>query len=304
MTNFTPLGELSRTSKTRVRGFAPWKPSAKSEALIADVLRVLKEYEHVLPLSVRQVFYRLVATAAYAKTEASYKALGEAMNRARRAGLVPFSAIRDDGHKVERPLFWGGEAEFLRSMQSRVDWFRLDRQLGQETRLFVLSEAAGVVPMLAQIAKPFGIVVASGGGFDSVTAKHALAKEIASCDEPVEILHLGDHDTSGTHVYSSLAEDVMAFCKAIGAFPTFTRLAVTPEQALAMGLPSAPPKATDRRSFEGDETWQLEAIPPDVLQDMVREAITSRRDPDIEAELLAKEAEIRNRLRARLGGIA
>jgi hypothetical protein len=72
------------------------------------------------------------------------------------------------------------------------------------------------------------------------------------------MLHIGDHDPSGVHVFSSLAEDVRALITDQGylAALTFTRLAVTPEQIAAFDLPSAPPKLTHRRRFEGDKTVQ------------------------------------------------
>jgi hypothetical protein len=47
------------------------------------------------------------------------------------------------------------------------------------------------------------------------------------------------------------------------------------EQIGAWSLPTAPPKATDRRAFAG-ETLQAEAIPPDQLAAIVREAIEAR----------------------------
>jgi len=37
-------------------------------------------------------------------------------------------------------------------------------------------EASGMVPQLQRIADPFGIGVYSSGGFDSVTAKHQIAR--------------------------------------------------------------------------------------------------------------------------------
>jgi hypothetical protein len=105
-----------------------------------------------------------------------------------------------------------------------------------------------------------------------------------------EVLHIGDHDPSGIHVFSSMAEDVQAFGAGLDAFilPVFTRLAVAPEQILELSLPTAPAKETDRRSFEG-ETTQVEAMPPDILVEIVRESITSRIDADAYESVLAEE---------------
>ncbi|MER8003887.1 hypothetical protein [Streptomyces sp. NPDC095613] len=52
-------------------------------------------------------------------------------------------------------------------------------------------------------------------------------------------------------MFSSLAEDVIAFAEASGTEVEFERVAVTSEQIATYNLPTAPPKATDRRSFPG-----------------------------------------------------
>ena len=76
------------TRRTRPRGFAPWTPRPASLALVQDVRAVLADYGEHLPLTIRQVFYRLVATRGFDKTEAAYSRLCEIVNRARRAGLT------------------------------------------------------------------------------------------------------------------------------------------------------------------------------------------------------------------------
>lgn len=95
MTRETVTGRTYKS--TRPRGFAPWAPRAESRALVAEVLDVLDEYADYLPLTLRQVFYRLVGTRGYPKDEKAYDRLTRVLDRARRAGLVPFDVIRDDG---------------------------------------------------------------------------------------------------------------------------------------------------------------------------------------------------------------
>ena len=91
---------------TRVRGFAPWSPGADTRDVLKLVRLVLIEYADYLPLTVRQIFYRLVGVHDYEKTEQGYKRLGEILNRARRAGLVSFDALRDDGFTRTSELGW------------------------------------------------------------------------------------------------------------------------------------------------------------------------------------------------------
>jgi len=47
----------------------------------------------------------------------------------------------------------------------------------------------------------------------------------------------------------------------------FVQIAITPEEARDRDLPSAPPRATDRRGahFTDSETWQAEALDPNDL---------------------------------------
>jgi hypothetical protein len=79
-----------------------------------------------------------------------------------------------------------------------------------------------MAPQLEKVAAPFGITVLSSGGFDSVCHKHMLGRELAGYDV-VELLHIGDHDPSGVHIYSSLAEDVAAFAAAYDGRVKYSR---------------------------------------------------------------------------------
>jgi hypothetical protein len=99
------------------------------------------------------------------------------------------------------------------------------------------------------------------------------------------------------HLQAALAENVIAFAGTGGI--RFTRLAVTPAQIDPLHLPTAAPKPTDRRRFEG-LTTQAEAIPPDALADIVRKAITDRMDRDALSAVLAHEKETRAALVASL----
>ena len=295
----------AQPKRTRPRGFAPWNPRPESRALVQDVRAVLDEYRAHLPLSLRQGWYRLVATKGFPKTETAYARLCEVVNRARRARLIPFAAIRDDGPaRYELPP-WADPEAFMADMRADAQRFRLDRQARQPLRLWVLCEAAGMAPMLARVANPCGVPVLTSGGFDSLTAKHDLAHELVAAMDTgtgAEILHLGDLDPSGEHLFMSLAEDVGAMCESLcGARPRFTRLAVTREQADRLGLPTAPPKPTDRRRFTGD-TVQCEAIAPDVLAGILRGAIDARRCAATAQRVLDRESDMRAALVAKLGG--
>ena len=160
----------------RPRGFVEsWQPQARTRGRLVQIDQVLKEYAAQLPLTIRQIFYRLVAAFAYEKTERAYKNLVELLNKARRARRISFDAIRDGGFTAAEPFFYDDVDDFFLTMRSMANGFRIDRQAGQRRRLAVWCEASGMVPQLERIADPFSIPVYSSGGFDSLTDKYRLA---------------------------------------------------------------------------------------------------------------------------------
>jgi hypothetical protein len=291
------LGGAQRI-RTRVRGFAPWSPEKTTLALLDQVQGVIDEYVDYLPLTIRQIFYRLVGAHDYEKTERAYQRLVEHLNRARRARIISMEVIRDDGGTILRPVAWDSAEQFTATVRAMAKKFTLDHGAGQPTQLVVICEASGMAPQLARVADPFGVTVMSGGGFDSTTDRYNFAAQLAGHDRSTEALHIGDHDPSGVSMFLAFLEDVEAFTRELGGNATFTRLAVTPEQIRHYRLPTAPPKATDNRAFSGD-TCQAEALPPDVLANIVRTAIEDRINRRILDRVLRQERRIRRDLTKR-----
>jgi len=279
----------------RPKGFIAWRPHRHSQELLGKVHAVLDEYRNHLPLTLRQVFYRLVGAYGDEKDEAAYGRLGDLLVKARRARLIGFDVIRDDGITWERPRAWASADELIAAIRQEVRGFRLDRQRGQEVLLFVGVEAAGMVPQISRVADPYGVAVFSSSGFDSLTFKHELARELAACAERLEVLHIGDCDESGESIFDVLAEDVPAFGE--DAAIRFCRLAVIPAQIAELGLPTAPHKPADRRGKGIVATTQAEAIPPNVLAQIVRAAILERLDGDGYQAERSTRRELARRLR-------
>ena len=270
---------IASSERTRPRGFTDWKPRAATKALLDDVRLVLETYRAQLPLIVRQIYYRLVASFGYEKTERFSERLGETLNRARRAQLIPMSAIRDDGRSWDKPWGFADADDLWNDIEDTLNNARLDASSGQPVRQMVICEARGMVPMLSRVAHQFGAPVLGTGGFCSLTVIYNLAEQIAAEGRPVLIHHIGDLDPSGVHLFQAMADDVAAFVADLGGDVTFHRLAVTREQADRFNLPTVPPKKSDRRAFAG-ETVQAEALPPDVLQDLLRQALDANFDRD------------------------
>jgi hypothetical protein len=257
-------------TKTRVRGYAPWDPKPLTLAVIAKVKEVIAEY--AIALTIRQIFYRLVGKYRYEKTERAYDRLGDYLNRARRAGIIGWDSIRDDGDIVPAIPGFTGPDDFWENVKGWAEDYFVTPV--SDTYVEIWVEAAGMVPQIEAVANPFGVRVIPGGGFSSTSARRRAARrliEMVKAGKRVVVLLIGDFDPSGGSIMDVLAEDVIAFGVAEAEF---VRLAVTEEQARQYNLPSAPQKQTDKRGEHMAETWQAEALDPDVLAEIVRLALT------------------------------
>jgi hypothetical protein len=271
------------------------------------VTEVLYDNLPYLPLTIRQVFYRLVGAYGYPKDENAYERLCNALNRARRARMIPFEHLRDDGASVMQARCYDSEEGFYAHVRQLAEDYEIDKLARQPYDVRVLCEAAGMMPQLATTCRPYSVSVYSCSGFDSLTAKYELAERCTKTytykGKPTVILHLGDHDPSGVSIYESMREDVLAFvAKDVpGADPEevaiFERVALGPEQIARHGLTTYPPKPTDLRSgrWRGD-TCQLEALPPDVLAHILDRAIVWWFDEYVLADDREKEQEERRKI--------
>lgn len=284
-----------KAKRGRPRGFSAWRPRAASRVVVEQVVAVLEEYRGQLPVTGRQIFYRLVAEHGLEKSEQAYERIGRVLTMGRRSGLIPWASIRDDGFRCSTRSTWTSGEEFVETLRVWAEsGYRGDRQAGQERRVVLWCEAAGMVPQLERAGAEWTVPVYSSGGFDSVTAKHAVAEQFAAMGR-VLVLHVGDHDPSGVHVYGALDEDVRAFLRELGGDVEFRRLAVLPDHVDQYGLPTEPAKQSDRRAFAG-RTVQAEALAPDVLAGIVRRAIRAELDLELVQAAVDVEAEQRERV--------
>jgi hypothetical protein len=298
ITDFNPESDRIVTAeKPRPRGLIEWNPRTKTRDLLDRVDAIFEEYREQRPLTIRQIFYRLVGAYGYAKDEKGYGRLKETLAKARRAELIPFHWIRDDGIQRSNPPGFVSEEAAREAIRQMLEEGVVNPQEFQAVRQIVLCEAGGMVPQLARVADEFGVEVISSSGFDGLTAKYDLAEVIANFDQPCIIHHIGDFDASGVHLYQSLVEDVCAFALELGGEVAFRRLAVTPAQIEELRLPTAPPKKSDNRRFEGQGTVQAEAIAPTQMARILQTALAGNFDFNAHERAKAESDRVADQLR-------
>ena len=137
---------MSRKKRARPRGYMTWKPYKVSQERVAQIQQVLATNSSYLPLTARQIFYALVGLYGYEKTERAYGNLCETLQKARRAGLIAFGDIRDDGVSVAGSLVYDGIRDFNDQTARRAKQYMRDRQHGQQYRIELWCEASGMIP--------------------------------------------------------------------------------------------------------------------------------------------------------------
>jgi hypothetical protein len=260
---------------------ATWNPRSATRRRLEQVKEILDQYHDQLPLTGRQIFYRLVGAYEYDKTEKACNNLWETLNRARRAGVISFDVIRDDGAIESRPLGFLSVEDFRQRVREMAErGYEHDMLANQPHHVEVWCEAGGMVPQLATVAHSYGVPVFSSGGFDSVTVKYRAAERFAN--RSTVVLHIGDLDPSGCSIIDSLADDIDAFVEDMDGIPVeWRRVAVSLDQVERFNLPTAPAKDTDRRGDWQGGTVQAEALPPDALADELRVALEDVLDLDL-----------------------
>lgn len=297
---------------SRPRGYAEWietPRNAHAFDTIRDVQEILEEYRAHLPMTVRQVFYRLVGAYGFEKTEKAYGRLCEWMVKARRSQIIGFDVIRDDGNLSEGGDYgYDAPADFVDVIKRSASGYSRPKRQGQPHRVELWCEAKGMVPMLARAARPYGVEVIATGGFSSVTTTYDLAQRAIEDKTPLVVLHAGDFDPSGESIFDAISEDARAFVVGEGyASSAFVarRIALTQDQVDRYDLPTAPPKPSDTRSANWvGETCQLEAMPPDLLASTVDAAVAEWTDLELLEEVAdrgkAERAELTAKLAAAL----
>jgi hypothetical protein len=280
-----------------------WKPYRKGQIMLAQVQHILDEYREHLPLTCRQIYYRMIGEFGHAKGKQFERSLYDLLVNARRARLIPFAHIRDDGIMNCGGYWYENAAQKWNAVEASLRNYQRNRQQNQPQRIEVWCEAAGMIPQLRRITHDYSIPVYSCGGFNSLTAIRQIVDDCVDCGEDTVVLHLGDYDPSGISIFERVRDDVTAFLAEDDPFVNFeaTRVALTKEQIDEHRLPMDRITTKDQRSLkwirEGrTHKCELEALAPNVVAGLLSRAIEDLVDRDALEEVERQERRERSGL--------
>lgn len=243
---------------------------------------IIEEYlDAGYTLTVRQLYYQLVARDIIPNNEKSYKQTTSIVNDARIAGLIDWDAIEDRTRSFEQRSRWSRPQDILTASARQ---YHTDPWATQEKRLFLVVEKEALVGVFSRVCHEFDVPLLAARGYPSASVVRDFAKrEIEESDgKDVVILHFGDHDPSGIDMTRDLEERFELFGWN-GEF-TLKRMALNLDQIEELKPPPNPAKTTDARFVKyrqrfGDKSWELDALPPTVLSEMARNEILTHVDP-------------------------
>lgn len=270
---------------------------SKSLALIGQANEIIEEYQDVgLTLTLRQLYYQFVARDLVENTMRTYKTLGSVINDARLAGLIDWKAIEDRTRFLRSLSHWETGEEII---QTCANTFRMNKWDNQEVRPEVWIEKDALLGVLERPCEKWDVPYFSCRGYASQSelynAGSRCRNAIAQGQRPI-IIHLGDHDPSGIDMTRDNEDRLEMF---VGQPVEVRRIALNINQVQKQSLPPNPAKLSDSRATGyidkyGASSWELDALDPIVLSDLITDEIAKFRDPVIWDQVIDKENDIKD----------
>lgn len=299
--------------------FIPKYFNAKHTALIDTARQIMSQYAlQGYDLSLRQLYYQFVAHHALPNTEQSYKMLGGVISDARLAGKLDWDTMVDRGRHTISNSHWDTPADII---ESAVQSFRIDLWEGQGTHVEVMVEKQALEGVLVPVCRQWDVPFTSNKGYSSSSAMYSAGKRMkeALCDyRNVVVIYLGDHDPSGIDMTRDVDDRLRLFSGAgywddetkrvedSGEYEcsfSVSRVALNMSQIRTYAPPPNPAKMTDSRAGDyvsrfGSQSWELDALDPSVLADLVTSEIRKHIDTDAwdiqKAEMARMKGELKS----------
>jgi len=269
--------------------------------LIEDANRIIDDYlDQGYELTLRQLYYRLVATGVIPNNQRSYKNLGTAMNTGRMIGLVDWEAIVDRVRETRANAHWDSPKELL---EDAAEAFQLDRWEGQENHVEVMCEKDALSGVLEPLCSELDVPFTANRGYSSQSFMWRKGKDLERIyqlqGKDIHVLYLGDHDPSGLDMDRDIEARLATFSHRTPI--RVVRLALLMQQIHEYDPPPDPVKVSDSRYREyavkhGEHSWELDALEPAILRKLVEDEINSLRDTDLWMDVMAKERAMKARL--------
>jgi hypothetical protein len=269
-------------------------------AIIEKANEIIAEYNtQGFVLTLRQLYYQFVARSLIENKQTEYKRLGAIIKEGRRTGLIDWSAIEDRTRNVHIFSSWETPAGIIRGAASQ---YRKDPWRNQPYRPEVWIEKDALLGVIEGVCRQWRVPYFACRGNNSESEQYKAGKRferhLADGLTPL-ILHLGDHDPNGLDMTRDNRDRLAMFAR---HDVEVRRLALNMDQVEHYAPPPNFAKETDSRyvayvrQFGTTECWELDALNPSVIADLIGDEIEALVDHAAWNAALAEEAENRSTL--------
>ena len=287
-----------------------WMWSDNKLERLKDIKTVMDRLKPFWPLGVRTVYYQVISLHGFRDSDhwksqgprnfgAPIKnvigTVGELVKQARlkknsiyldRLGLyIPMWAINDDGRKISGKVGFSSTREFLdQQIEGVFNGYSACLAQTQERHIEVWIEKQGLYHIVEPVVKKFCRQTLAVRGYPSVTCLNEYAGRIESLkNQRTLILYFGDMDIDGVAIpettLTSLIEEHEIDAKIVrcGLNPNH----INDIHADPVGLKGSKEEKARFRQEYGNEAYELDAIDPPDLQDLVYDSLAAFTDMEV-----------------------
>lgn len=228
-------------------------------------------------LTVRQMYYQLVARDIIENTIRSYQKIAKLINEGKNAGLISWYAFEDRTRAFIKNTHWDNPQQIINAAAEGYFESMWDSQ--SNYKVYVIIEKEALVGILEATCAKYDVPILAARGYPSGTVLFDFfKKEIEPNPDKIHvILHLGDHDPSGIDMTRDLTDRMDMFSHSNYTL-IVKRLALNYNQIEELRPPKNPAKDTDSRFTSyvnkfGYSSWELDALNPSYLNSLVTKNI-------------------------------
>ncbi len=270
--------------------FSPLKLNSLNKDKLKYIVEIVEDYsKQGYVLTLRQLYYQLVSKDLISNNIKEYAKLSKLVVQGRLAGYIDWNAIEDRTRSPYIPYYVEGVTD---AIEDTIAQYRLDRMKDQKCYIEVWVEKDALSGVLKKITSFYHVRLMVNRGYSSCTAMYNAAKRIKNYQDSKDcvILYLGDFDPSGVDMVRDIKTRFLDF----GAVTKVFRVALTEAQIKKYNPPPNPAKIKDPRAKNyiakyGNVSWEVDALDPKTLHNLVKEKIESLIDMNIFENVINQE---------------
>lgn len=261
-------------------------------------MQAVNALEDYWPLTLRQIYYRLVSARDIPNTKSQYNMLSKLVKWMRVQDRMPWEVLEDRTRTVTAKRGFGSVEQFV-DQELRNFLRGYDRCLVQEQDKYieVWTEKDALLRIFEDVVYPYCMRAVVCRGYQSVTFISNFcerAQEAIMRGQTPVVLYFGDLDPSGVQMLEATIETLENEMELEGV--EFKRIGLNPEQITTYNLPYDPTaaKTKDTRYKRYAKTYgtlavELDALHPAQLTTLIREAIEAEIDGELFQEQQQQE---------------